>query len=242
MRRNAINIGCLLFGIALFLTMVECFEPSSSGRVSIPLNLTSKVQDRIAENTPDGIFTDLQFDEFKLVKHLSVTYGLDYRLILAIMKQESQFNYTALSERGAMGLMQLMPVTNAEVLDRLNLEHNYLPKSNIRAGIYYFASLMDLFSKYAPIDQLSLALAAYNAGPMRIYDAQELAAYMGDNPGRWETIQNILPLLSKRYYTLHESVWPQGHPRSGFFGSWKQTVQYVDNVLSNYQYYKTALR
>lgn len=226
----------------MFLTVVECFEPLNRGPVVVPLNLTSKVQDRITEDTSEGVFTDLHFDEFKLVKRVSELYNLDYRLILAIMKQESSFNYAAQSERGAMGLMQLMPVTNAEISDRLNLETSYLPKANIRVGIYYFASLMDLFSKYSPVDQLSLALAAYNAGPMRIYDAQELAAYMGDSPGRWQTIQNILPLLSKRYYTLHESVWPQGKPRSGYFGSWRQTVQYVDNVLSNYQYYKTALR
>lgn len=232
----------LFLGIGMFLTVVECFEPLTEGRLSIPLNLTSRLQDRIEQKSSDELFTDLHFSEFNLVKRVAGTYGLDYRLILAIMKQESQFNYEALSERGAMGLMQLMPVTNAEVSDRLNLENNYLPKTNIRVGIYYFSSLMDLFNKYSPIDQLALALAAYNAGPMRIYDAQELAAYMGDNPGRWQSIQNILPLLSKRYYTLHQSVWSQGRPRSGYFGSWRQTVQYVDNVLSNYEYYKSHLR
>jgi membrane-bound lytic murein transglycosylase F len=156
--------------------------------------------------------------------------------------QESQFDHDAVSERGAIGLMQLMPVTNAEILEDLDLEGNQLPEENIIAGTYYVSKLLGLFKDCSPEDRLRLMLASYNAGPSRIYDAQELGAYMGEDPRKWSTIEHMLPLLSKRYYSLHSSVWQSGKPRSGYFGSWRQTLAYVDNTMKIYQTFSKELQ
>ncbi len=175
------------------------------------------------------------------VKRYAQEYGFDWRLILAVMKQESRFVPEAESEKGASGLMQIMPVTGAEVARSLALEDLTHPGSNIRAGVYYLRKLYDLFDGSSDADRLKLTLASYNAGVGRVYDAQELATYLQDDPGRWQSVRDALPLLSKRYETLHRSVWPMQRPRNGWFGGSRQTIAYVDAVLNHYEAYMREL-
>ena len=77
-------------------------------------------------------------------------------LVRAVIQAESAFNPRALSPKGAMGLMQLMPDTAAEfgVRDAFN------PSENVRAGVKYLKQLLDKYQ-----GRVELALAAYNAGP-----------------------------------------------------------------------------
>lgn len=176
-------------------------------------------------------------EQFHLIKKYSDGFGVDIKLIMAIIKQESRFNKNAISERGAVGLMQLMPPTLNEISVYLKRHNVDSLEENIRNGIYYFSKLFNLFSDLDVHNRVCFALAAYNAGPSRVYDAQDLAAYMGENPTDWPTIQGALPLLSKRFYSLHQSVWTNGKPPSGYFGSWKQTILYIENVLKSYHKY-----
>ena len=83
-------------------------------------------------------------------------HGLDPLLVAAIVQVESAFDGRAVSRRGAIGLMQLMPRT-AEQLDVTNL---YDPSENLEAGTRYLASLLRRFD-----GDFVLGLAAYNAGP-----------------------------------------------------------------------------
>lgn len=175
------------------------------------------------------------------VRQHAEMYGIDWRLVLAIMKQESNFEKGAVSKRGAYGLMQVMPSTGKEIALRLGFDNLHHPHKNISGGTYYLAKLYDLFEEAPFEDRLRLTLASYNAGPGRIYDAQNVAAYLGENAHSWEAIQKALPLLSKRYYTLHRSVWDGGKPRSGYFGKSRQTILYVQNVLEDYKRYKSML-
>lgn len=168
-------------------------------------------------------------------------YGFDWRLILATMKQESRFSPTAESHQGAYGLMQLMPGTQEELARVLALDDMSHPHNNIRGGIYYMHQLYKLFEGAPEADRLKLTLAAYNAGIGRVYDAQEIAAYLREDPLTWEAIRDVLPLLSRRYETLHQSVWEGQKPRTGFFGNARETVRYVEGVMAHYDEYRLYL-
>ena len=101
--------------------------------------------------------------------------------------------------------------------------------------------LYDLFRSADEPDRLRLTLAAYNSGVGRIYDAQDVAAYLQENPNTWGSVRDALPLLSKRYYTLHKNIWAKERPRSGWFGSSRETVAYVDRIMNYYDEYRLVL-
>lgn len=175
------------------------------------------------------------------IKRYAERYGFDWRFVLAIMKQESRFYHRAESRKGAFGLMQIMPVTGVEVARKLDLRDLSHPENNIRGGIFYLSKLYNMFDGAGEADRLKLTLAAYNAGVSRVYDAQEVAAYFQEKPNEWVSVKDALPLLSKRYYTLHKNVWGKEKPRGGWFGNAKETLNYVDAVMDYYDEYRTVL-
>jgi len=85
--------------------------------------------------------------------------ALDPSLLHAVIAAESGYNPKAVSPRGAQGLMQLMPATSR----RFGLSDPYDPMQNVRAGASYLQELIQMFK-----GDLSLALAAYNAGPAAV--------------------------------------------------------------------------
>jgi membrane-bound lytic murein transglycosylase F len=177
-----------------------------------------------------------------LVKKYSEEYKVDWVLVLAVMKQESRFDYEAVSYKGAYGLMQIMPMTQIEIAEKIGVEEALTPRNNIKAGIYHLKSLFAMFRNIPRDDRICLALAAYNAGLGRVQDAQDIAIYMGNDPHKWSSIREALPFLSKKNYTLHSRVWNDGCPPSGYFHSTRQTVEYVDNIMRCYDRYSLALK
>lgn len=179
-----------------------------------------------------------------VIKKYSRIYGFDWRLILAVIEQESSFRHDAISPRGAYGLLQIMPETGEELV--LNVSHIYdyrTPEQNIIAGIHYLWMQFNRFYSKGldSLECLKLALAAYNAGPGRVLDAQKLALYFSEDPNKWENVKTFLPLLSREYYTLHTYVWDTGRPRSGYFRNYHETVNYVDRIMEKYERYKKYL-
>jgi soluble lytic murein transglycosylase-like protein len=89
-------------------------------------------------------------------------YDLPVTLVLSIIRNESNFASQAVSPKGAMGLMQLMPATATS----LGVADPFSPRENVLAGCRYFRSLLNTFQGSVP-----LALAAYNAGYRRVISA-----------------------------------------------------------------------
>ena len=94
-----------------------------------------------------------------LITAASERYGVSFPLLKAIIKAESDFDPQAVSKKGAMGLMQIMP----ENFKLLGLKDPFNPTQNINAGTRYFKQLYDRFN-----GKLALSLAAYNAGPTAV--------------------------------------------------------------------------
>jgi soluble lytic murein transglycosylase len=114
----------------------------------------------------------------ELIDRWSAARDLDSTLVRAVVQVESGYNASALSNKGAMGLMQLMPGTarELEVADPWNAEQN------VRGGTAYLKKLLDRFGN------LEHALAAYNAGP-------EAVARHGGIPPYAETREYVRKVL-----------------------------------------------
>jgi soluble lytic murein transglycosylase len=103
------------------------------------------------------IYSPQSFEDY--IRQASDLYGIAFPLLKAIIKAESDFNPRAVSKKGAMGLMQIMP----ENIKAMNISNPFDPLENILGGARYFREMLDRFEGH-----LSLSLAAYNAGPKAV--------------------------------------------------------------------------
>ncbi|TWO73213.1 lytic transglycosylase domain-containing protein [Caenimonas sedimenti] len=136
---------------------------------------------------------------FRQVKHhlreASIAHGVDYELLQALIATESGFDPGAVSPKGAVGLMQIIPATAARygvVGDaRVPVEKKLTdPRINVRAGARYLADLIKMFP-----GQLELALAAYNAGEGAVQRA-------GNRIPNYPETQNYVKTVMQLYTTL----------------------------------------
>ena len=164
------------------------------------------------------------FDQ--LIAHHAKAEGFDWRLIAALIFEESRFNPTVESDKGAYGLMQVRPIAaHAVGTDRFQL-----PNDNLSAGVRYLRLLDEQFGDANERDRIGLVLAAYNMGPGHVRDAQRLALRFGFDPNRWEGhMDRILPLpeLPSIYTKL-----PNG------FAKGRDTVAYVRRTIERYHRYQ----
>ncbi len=115
-------------------------------------------------------------------------YHVNPALVKAVIMAESGFRSNALSDKGAMGLMQLMPAT----AQRMGVVNPYDPQQNIKGGTKYLSELLHFFN-----NNVRLAVAAYNAGKNAVIQANYHV------PDFTQT-QNYVPEVL-RYYSLYQS-------------------------------------
>ena len=161
-----------------------------------------------------------------MLKKYSAELGWDWRMLAAVVYQESKFSINSKSHRGATGLMQVMPST-AEyygINDLLN------PEKNLKAGTKHLKRLQKMFEKEG-IDQTELikfTLAAYNAGEGRIADCRRFAESKEADSNSWDEIVSLIPLMREDSILEEESVKLgkfQGH----------ETIAYVENIMNLYE-------
>ncbi len=135
-----------------------------------------------------------------LQQSLSVAHGggLDPYLIAALIRQESGFVTHARSPAGALGLMQLMPAT-ARAMEPVSKRELLDGKTNVRLGVKFFRRLLDRFD-----GKVDHALAAYNAGPLRVdewqrrYPVTDPVLFVDLIP--FKETREYVSLISRNYY------------------------------------------
>ena len=153
--------------------------------ITVPIDWIKEIKvdlEPIQESKEDLANAAEKIPYLNIIKAYAREASLDWQLIYAVIKIESAFNPQAVSPKGAMGLMQLMPKT-ASLYD---LKNPFDPEDNVRAGTKHFKDLLTFYN-----NDLALALAAYNAGKEHVKN------YNGIPPFA-ETQQYVKKILS--YY------------------------------------------
>ena len=160
------------------------------------------------------------------VRTAALELGWDWRLLSALIFTESKFSSTALSHRGAFGLMQIVPEDGDcdPLLD---------PYVSIERGTAHLKRIQRFFRSQG-VDSLDalrhITVAAYNAGEGRMTDCMNLAEALGYRRDSWEDLAAVIPLMA----THADSIDAIAMGR--FRG--KETLAYVDSVFTNYYLYQ----
>ncbi len=167
-----------------------------------------------------------QYDE--IIETHAKKINWDWRLLAALIYQESNFRNEANAWSGAAGLMQLMPGTAEDmgIIDRLN------PKDNIRGGTQYLKILYDAFNGIKDsVQRVKFTLASYNCGYFHVKDAQKLATLNQLDPNVWDgqVDQMILALTYPQNYNKEEIEY--GYVRG------QEPFDYVADIFKRYDHY-----
>ena len=177
---------------------------------------------RDAAHRPDKSGRICRYDE--LIKAQAEAAGLDWRMVAALIYQESRFYPNALSKADARGLMQVLPKFAGAQADSL-----FIPEANLRAGIRLMSQTYRGFAYLDSLERWRFTLAVYHAGFGHVTDARRLAIDMGRNPNVWEgSLAVTLPkLMEHRHFR---------DTRHGYYGG-AETADYVEETLNRFRMY-----
>lgn len=166
-------------GIALFVALTFFVTPRAQADIYVyvdhqgvmhftntPTSSNYKVYMRETPQTPRAWYSIESYDD--VIAEAARLNGISFSLLKALIHVESYFNPRAVSKKGAMGLMQIMP----ENLATLDITDPFDPWENIMGGSRYLRFMLERFNY-----QLPLALAAYNAGPSAVERYNDIPPY-----------------------------------------------------------------
>ncbi len=145
----------------------------------------------------------LNYEE--MISKYSEEYSIDEHLVCAVISAESGFDETALSSRGAMGLMQIMPDTGEWIAGKFSTDGFesgmlYDPETNIKYGCWYLNYLKGIFD-----GDVSKVLAAYNAGPSRVKEWTDADGKLREIP--YVETENYIVKIEKNY-EIYKALYP----------------------------------
>ncbi len=162
----------------------------------------------------------------EIIEAEAVKHGFDWRLMAAVVYQESRFDPDATSFTNVKGLMQVTHTTARE----MGIKNRTNPKQSIKAGISYLNRMYERFHHIEDeYQRMIFALASYNVGYGHVLDAMAIARQKGLNPLVWQSLKKTLPLLSKP--KIYKKT------KHGYARGW-EPVQYVERVLTYYDILK----
>ncbi len=167
------------------------------------------------------------YDE--LIKAEAERLGWDWRLLAAIVYQESKFDPQGESWAGARGLMQLMP----ETANRFGVSDPSDPRQSLRGGVRFLKHLNDYWERdiLEEDERLKFILASYNAGLTHIIDARKLAIKYGEDATSWNVVEKYLLKKSDPDY-YRDPIVMAGYCKC------EEPVNYVREILNRYEEYK----
>ncbi|MCD9498348.1 lytic transglycosylase F [Photobacterium carnosum] len=151
----------------------------------------------------------------------SKQYDFDYLMLMAQGFQESGLNQHKVSNKGAVGIMQVLPSTARD--PSVDIPNIYTSKNNIHAGVKYMRYLQNQYFSSDKIDydnKIYLSLAAYNAGPGNINKMRRYAKEQGYNPNIWF---NNVELITRKHIGLQPIVYVNNINR--YFIVYKQIMK-----------------
>ena len=172
----------LLLNIVCFITTMNPKQLLNPFHIKTRTTSVYKLVYYIVTEAGLGIRTTPKETIDNYILKASERYKVDPKLIKLIIITESKYNEFAISRTGAMGLMQVMPITFED--SKFTFPYNY--KENIDAGTQYFAKQFNRFGN------LKLALAAYNAGPQNVIKS-------GGNIPNFSETKAYVKKISKAY-------------------------------------------
>jgi len=212
---------------------VFSFNPENMKlRYSLSTNSLENISNNVkqSEEIYKGSADEVLSEYGDVIKDECKYYKIDWRLILAIMRQESAFIPDAVSHAGAFGFMQIMPRTGSVLEQALNLDEHHSPVNN-------YALLVGRYNDCGDTNKFKFALAAYNAGTGHVEDAMSIAYYFHKDYLDWDVVKEDLKLLSSSDDSLHRVIW-NSHPPNGNFSNWKEPYNYVENIMYFWEQYR----
>jgi membrane-bound lytic murein transglycosylase F len=196
--------------------------------------LPNEIANAMRRRNPE-VFDDEISDFDKKIQARANEIGWDWRLMSALIFQESKFNPKSKSWVGALGLMQIMPRTAKQFVRFKSKKVLFNPELNLQVGSQYLAWIEKYFfkdSSIAKAEKQKFIIASYNCGMGHVADARALALKHGLDPNVWKNNVEKMILAKSQPMYYKDKVCKHGYCRG------VETVQYVENILSYYNEYK----